>query len=116
MFQYDCLQTETVETTTEQPRQSSNDASPHMEIVKQALVARGFSEKVATRMAKAQKGSSLDIYESKWRGFASWCDQRDANPCEADVCLVADFLCDLHEERNLAVSTIEGYQTAISHK
>ena len=111
------IQTETVETTTEQclPRQSSDDAAPRMEIVKQALVARGFSEKVAIRMAKAQKGSSLDIYESKWRGFASWCDQRDANPCEADVCLVAEFLCDLHEERKLAVSTIEGYRTAISH-
>ena len=111
------VQTEVTKTTTKQrvPRQSSNDASSRLEIVEQALVARGFSEKVAIRMAKAQKGSSLDIYDSKWRGFASWCDQRNANPCEANVCLVADFLCELHEVRKLAVSTIEGYRTAISH-
>ena len=31
------------------------------------------------------------------------------------VAQVADFLCYLHEQKDLAVSTIEGYRTAISH-
>ena len=88
---------------------------PRLEIVKQSLRARGFSEKAAERMSEAQKKSSLRVYEGKWQYFCKWCRDRNVDPLHSTPELVADFLIHLREDRNLAISTIEGYRTAISH-
>jgi integrase len=66
-------------------------------------------------MAEAQKPSSRALYEGKWRIFADWCAGRDFDPLQASVPTVADFLCDLHDNKNLVYSTVEGYRTAISN-
>jgi integrase len=86
-----------------------------LEIIEQGKRSRGFSESVATRMARAQKASSQKVYDGKWRVFVDWCEGRGEDPLTATLPLVADFFCYLHEERKLALRTIEGYRTAIGH-
>ena len=86
-----------------------------VEIVKQCHRSRGFSPEIAERMAKCQKESSISVYEGKWRVFSGWCDNRNTDPCQANVNDIAQFFLYLHTDRKLAYSTIEGYRTAISH-
>ena len=88
-------------------------SASRVEVIQRSHTDRGFSEPVAQRMARAQKESSIAIYEGKWKSFCHWCQERDADPLQADAQLVADFLCFLHETKQLAYSTIEGYRTAI---
>ena len=66
-------------------------------------------------MAQAQKPSTMSVYEGKWQVFASWCRERDTNPLQANLPMIADFLCELHEDKKLAYSTIDGYRTALGH-
>ena len=84
-------------------------------IIAESLQKKGFSEKASLRMAKAQKDSSLAVYQSKWDCFRDWCSKQHANPVKASMGLVADFLVYLHEDKKLAYSTIEGYRAAIGH-
>ena len=65
-------------------------------------------------MAKAQKRSTLTVYQGKWDMFVKWCQDCELDPYSVTVPYVAEFLCFLHEKRKLALSTIEGYCTAIS--
>ena len=53
------------------------------------------------------------MYEGKWRGYVDWCEERNYDPVNASVSVIAEFFCYLHEEKNLALSTIEGYRTTI---
>ena len=94
---------------------TSDVSSSRVAIVKRCHRARGFSDHIAERMSRAQKPSSIQVYEGKWRKFHSWCQERSIDPLDASVDQVATFLCHLHEQLHLAVSTIEGYRTAISH-
>jgi hypothetical protein len=106
-----------VETTSvgHLPQRPDNAPSTCLDVIQRTIQERGFSKKVARRMAEAQKPSTMAVYESKWQSFTNWCHQRDADPLQASVPLIADFLCELHEDRKLAYSTIEGYKTAIGH-
>ena len=94
---------------------SSDDEATCLEVIQRAHRKRGFSAPAAERIAQRQKSSSTDVYEAKWRNFRTWCSERNVNPRKASVYQVADFLCHLHEDKGLKLSTIEGYRTAISH-
>jgi integrase len=67
----------------------------------------------AERISKPVKPSTTNVYEGKWRGFCNWCNTRHINPTEASIPQLADFFLSLHE-KGLAISTIEGYRTAIN--
>lgn len=86
-----------------------------LEDIQGSLKQKGFSSKVAKRMAEAQKPSTRDLYQRKWNIFRDWCAQRDSDPYKATIPLLADFFCELHEVKKYALSTIEGYRTAIGH-
>lgn len=86
-----------------------------LEVIKQSHQAKGFSESAATRMARAQKDSTLAIYQGKWNIFNTWCVENKFKALEVTAPIVADFLCHLRDKKDLATSTIEGYRTAISH-
>ena len=95
------------------PQEPAGVQSTRVEIIEQSYVEKGFSQEAAGRMAKPQKGSTLAVYEGKWRVFVSWCGERGTSPCSASPPVIADFLCHLHDVKKLASSTIEGYRTAI---
>ena len=95
-------------------QQPSGVSAPCLEVITKCIEERGFSTRVARRMAQPFKLSSGKIYQSKWNGFSSWCAEGKIDPQQATVPQVADFLCHLHEDKHLAISTIEGYRTAIN--
>ena len=96
-------------------RQSSTNESSRLAIVKQAHRNRGFSDKVANRMAEAQKISTLKVYEGKWRVYCNWCEERNFDPLQTSSIELSEFLLHLHENVELATTTIEGYRSAISN-
>ena len=105
----------TVETATVQhlPSTSRSIQPTCMDVVSKCFEERGFSSKVAQRMARPQKDSSIKVYDSKWAIFSNWCNRRHRDPFEASISEVADFFNHLHEDKKCAFSTIEGYRAAI---
>ena len=79
------------------------------------LQKKGFSRKVAERMSRPQKQSSIAVYQSKWQVFCNWCNRRSLDPCKASIQQLADFFLHLHEDLKLAHETIVGYRAALGH-
>ena len=95
--------------------QPGNVQLPRLDVVRDSLTARGFSQAAADRIAVPQRSSTRSIYDGKWAEFCSWCSRKKTDPVKATIPIVADFLVHLFERRPpLAVSTIRGYRSAIS--
>ena len=77
------------------------------------LVFHGFSVPVATRMASKQRGSTLELYEGKWRGYLDWCLEFDHHPVDTSSIILADFFVFLHN-KGFKSPTIDGYRSAIA--
>ncbi len=100
-----------------------NDISPEprdiqvtrVEVVKRAYREKGFSAEVAERMSRAQKASSLKVYEGKWKIFSDWCGERNRDPLETSVIDISELLVYLRDAKKLQPRTIEGYRTAIGN-
>ena len=58
--------------------------------------------------------STLEVYQSKWNVFVSWCTDHNKDPIETTGPVLADFLIYLFQAKKLAASTIEGYRSAIA--
>ena len=83
--------------------------------IRESSRKKGFSDKVASRIAKSVRKSSLTIYNSKWQRFCRWCEvKRIEDPLKVDVTQLAEFLNDLFENEDLQVRTIKGYRSAIA--
>jgi hypothetical protein len=82
-------------------------------LIEQSYQERGFSKSAAGKMARSQKPSTLGVYEGKWTIFCRWCTERNVNSLDSTPGLIADFLCYLRD-KDLAITTIEGYRTAIA--
>ena len=59
--------------------------------------------------------STLAIYESKWRIFTAWCNIQHICSLSATESVVSDLFIHLHTEKHLGISTIAGYQMAITN-
>ena len=62
----------------------------------------------------ATHDSSHNVYHGRWQSFVSWCCERNQNPVHTYVKQVLNFL--QFNPEALAVNTMKGYVTAISHK
>jgi len=80
---------------------------------KEALVAQGYSERVAERICEPQAQSTKDIYQGKWKLFTQYCAEKGIDPWEVSVPQLGDFLTYLYDIKNMMPSTIDGYRTAI---
>ena len=96
------------------PLQSSPSGTSRLATLRNKIRQAGFSSKVAEYAAAPQRESSLRLYQSHWKSFCSWCDERDTDPATASVQDIADFLVYLFEVRKLAPRTIANYRTAIA--
>ena len=107
---------EDAETTKEGcvPPQSQDLSVSCVEVIARCNEEKGFSKQISLRMARAQKDSTLNVYQGKWNMFVKWCTEQDIDPFQVDAPIVAEFLCYLNDVKHLAASTIEGYRTAIS--
>ena len=96
------------------PSASVESQPTRLEVIKGFHKERGFSEVVAQRLAISQRPSSAGVYESKWKVFGEWCHSKQVNPVKATVQQLAAFLIFLFEEKNLAISSKQGYRSCIS--
>ena len=54
----------------------------------------------------------MKIYQARWNIFARWCKNKQLDPKETTVQIVADFLQQQYD-RGLSIPSIKGYRTAI---
>ena len=92
---------------------SSQPQAPRVAAVERCFRKKGFSREVSSRIARANRKSSLAVYESKWRVFGDWCRGRKTNPFKATAPLISEFLLEKHDQGR-APSTLTGYRTAIA--
>ena len=85
--------------------ESSNPAASGVEIIRRSVINKGFSERVAVRVASNVRKSSLIVYNSKWRIFSAWCDERGVISASSMIKHIADFLEWLFTVKKLSVST-----------
>ena len=96
-------------------RQSSGFASTRLQAIFKSATDQGFSREVSRRIATGQhRGSTQNIYCSRWKAFDSWCCERACDPRSATVAQLAEFLLHLFQVKKLSPSAIAGYRSAIN--
>lgn len=97
-----------------------NDLSPQcdqskvdvMDHFRKSASQAGLSERVAELSAKFLRSSTRTTYDSRLHVYFKWCNDKEVDPTSAPVGEIADFLMHLFD-KNLAISTIRGYRSAI---
>ena len=95
------------------PSQPSAVQASRLEIIRNSLEGRGFSEKTAALISQPNKKSSSKLYQAKWTKFTLWADSHGIVPVHATVPDLADFFTELFD-KGLSISTIKGYRSSIS--
>ena len=75
---------------------------------------RGYSPGVIRHLHKARASSTNENYESKWKLFCAFAEQR-FDPYTATPSQLAEFLTHLFENRKVSPTTIKGYRAAVGH-
>ena len=84
-----------------------------VEIMRQLIEKREFSNEAASYIAQPQRDSTINIYESKWKSYVRWCRRRSFDPIYASIPTLADFFLFLFH-KGLKPGTIEAYRSAIA--
>lgn len=88
-------------------------SSSGLACIRKTLEAEGVSERDASLMTGARRAGTTFHYQSAWRKWSCWCNERKIDPIRRDVNCILDFLAACFEE-GLEHSTIAGYRSAIS--
>ena len=64
-------------------------------------------------LSKARVQSSHATYESRWKVFEKFCEDRGVDAFEADSPTVAEFLVSVAQSRQASVATLAGFRSAI---
>ena len=97
------------------PSTSSISEPPCLESKLSQLEKQGFSKKVAERISKNQRNSTLNLYHSRWARFLEWTGMEEDDIDKITIPQIADFLTFLFEEKQFSTSTIDGYKSAIGN-
>ena len=79
------------------------------------LRAAGLSSPVLRQLSASRVASTNNTYESKWKLFASFCQERGVDPFVASPAKVADFLVHVAHKNAASTSTLAGYRSAIGN-
>ena len=93
----------------------SSPPPSRLEVVVSLLRKEGFSRETAEVMSRTVRSSSAKLYQGKWTVFCNWCSERDINPVKASLPNIADFLLYLRTEKELSLSAVKGYRSALNH-
>ena len=97
------------------PQRPRHVPPTRLAVIRQALRKKRFSSKASSLIASARRQSTTTVYNAKWKVFADWCARREVDPVDPSPRRLADFFIFLFEEKKLAISTIKGYRSMISH-
>ena len=86
-----------------------------LETLKVCWEKRGSSELVAAKLAESKAKGTNAVYNARWRIYALWCHEHNPplNPTEVRTKHVLEFLNFLLDSKKPAVSTFEGYISAL---
>ena len=85
-----------------------------VETLKRHYRKSGFSGRAARVMAGVLWESSSRLYQLRWKIFCGWCRGRAVAPVNATVPVVVDFLIHLRQDKDLSVSAVKGYCSALN--
>ena len=71
---------------------------------------------MTNRILSPIRKSSKSVYEAKWNGFCTWCEEHGFSAMHPTVPIIAEFFLFLFSEKKLFPQTIEGYRSALSMK
>ena len=94
----------------------SKESKPSCLLAEVSLEKKGFSQKVTSRILSPIRKSSKSVYEAKWNGFCTWCEEHGFSAMHPTVPIIAEFFLFLFSEKKLLPQTIEGYRSALSMK
>ena len=95
------------------PSQGCN-ASIRVACIRSSLEVRGISQRAASYVLKSWRPGTEKQYSAAWRCFCCWCKKKQANPLQADLGAVCDFLTEQFEVLSKSYSTINSYRSALS--
>lgn len=84
-----------------------------MENLRQNMANEGVSERASKLIIAAKRSSSISNYESAWRKWVGWCNQRQIDPTKCSINFILDYLAYLFELK-YEYSTINSHRSAIS--
>lgn len=84
-------------------------------VIRKALRKKRFSERASELIASARRKSTGIVYDAKWKVYTRWCTRRKVDPLDPSPRRLADFLLFLFDVKKLAISTIKGYRSMLSH-
>ena len=91
----------------------SNFSVGSLAAVRRSLRSKGLSKTAAKLIANAVRVSTRGVYKGRFQEFVRWCDSRGADPFQAPILVVANFLGRMFK-KGLSYSTLCGYRSAIS--
>ena len=81
--------------------------------IRNTLSNQGISQESADIICKSWRKGTTKSYESAWKRWVSWCEQRNTNPLSASLADILQFLTDLYKEGK-EYSTVNTHRSAIS--
>ena len=75
---------------------------------------RGFSEEVSKILQASWRQKTSCQYESAWKAWSSWCDQRQVDPFSTSLNVILEFLAELLH-KGYRYRTIGVYRSTISN-
>lgn len=97
------------------PSRSCPSAPSRLAVIRGALRKRKFSSRATSLITAARRESTSAVYNAKWKVYVDWCSEEQVDPLRPSMRRLADFFIFLFDVKKLAVSTIKGYRSMISH-
>ena len=89
-------------------------ATSCLEAVKREARKEGFSKEVAEIFEVSRKRSTLNLYNSRWKYYAEWCQERGKDPHQPSIQRIADFLVYLWKVKHRSHQVITGFRSMFS--
>ena len=98
---------------TTPPDPEPSPCSSRVAHIQNTLTNQGISQESTDIIRKSWRKGTAKSYDSAWRRWVSWCDQRSVDPFSTSLADIVQFLTDLHVEGK-EYSTVNTYRSAIS--
>ena len=90
------------------------NASSRVACIRRSLEVRGISQRAASYVLKSWRPGTEKQYSAAWECFCCWYEKKQANPLQADLGKVCDFLTEQFEVLNKSYSYISSHRSALS--
>ena len=74
------------------PSKPPNSRPSRLEVIKQSIRAKKFSQNVTDFVSRSRKTSTQKVYDAKWTIFSNWCHTKKVNPISAPYYSYSRFL------------------------